>query len=159
MARDFAFGREHHQATRVSILARGRIVSVLESDFVSQSLDGGLFAGQKAPSFCRASAAVAFQIIALLGGSQRRCLARIDADVHDRELVTDAPFEVLKTLDHAVEHQSAEHRTLVITEDQDDWFFPKIISQMNRRAGLVAEGSVESNLRVELLLEADFGES
>jgi hypothetical protein len=58
-----------------------------------------------------------------------------------------------------VEHHRAEHRALVINQRKDDGPLAVIIAQADRRAGFIAERQVSSNLRVELLVDADVVEN
>ena len=91
------------------------------------------------PAFGGARASIALQVGAFLGQGQRGGLTRIDRHIHHRELPPDAPFHVRGALDHAIEHQRAEHGAFVITEHEQNRFVAKIIGEANGFSMLVPE--------------------
>src|SRR5574337_1633268 len=120
-------------------LLRGRIIGIMESDLISQLAEDDFLARQKMPALSGAGTAVALNVRAFLCCRQRRRLVRVDADVHYLKLPADTPFHISGALDHAIEHQSAKHRTLVIAEHQQDRFVTKVLAQANRTPVLIAE--------------------
>src|SRR5436189_3161771 len=95
------------------------------------------------PAFGCTRATVAFQVSTFLSGGQPGCLLRIYADVDHVKFFADAPFDILQTFDHPIEHQRAEHRTFVVTENENDGLVVEETSEPERVAIFIAKNRVE----------------
>src|SRR5688500_2701568 len=108
--------RRDHDARRVRVLLRLRIVDETEANGIRESLDRDRIARQKVPSIRGSRSTVVLEILSLLAGSERRCFFMIDA--YGDHFVFRACIVLERThrTDQAVEHLRAEHRTLVVRE-------------------------------------------
>src|SRR6184192_2680742 len=79
------------------------------------------------------------------------CFPGINADADHIKLPAGIPFQVLQTLDQAIENHRAEHRTLVIAKHQDDRFMAKVATKLDRAAVLILKLQSERNLDREFL--------
>src|SRR5439155_22247063 len=134
-------------------LTAAGVERVAEARFVRELTDRRFLAREEMPAGRRSRPSVAFEIELLFRGSQRRSLARIDADNDDIELIAGAELQVLQALDKPVEHERAEHRAFVVTEHEHDRLAPEVIAELRPRACLIAEGLIKRKLLTELLLE------
>ncbi len=73
----------------MGVLIVALVVDVAEADGLGESLDGLLIAGKKVPACLGPRSAVALQVGLLLGRRQFGLLARVEADRHHVEVLTD----------------------------------------------------------------------
>src|SRR6185369_8803602 len=89
----------------------------------------------------------------LLSTRQRRSLSWIEADCNDVIFFSNLKRQDSKRCDHAVQHLSAKHWTIVVNERNDNRLFMKELAQLNWSAILVIELKIQRQLLIQLLLD------
>src|ERR1043165_1757564 len=158
VTRDFPFRRHHDKTTWMGILFENRVVGVMETHFLGELLDSRLRPGQKMPALNRARASVPSEVSPLLSSSQRVMLSRANAHAQHLEFLANAPLHVLQRLHQTVKAESAEHRTFVVAEYKDRWFFREVITQPDGFTFLALEFQIQRKLLVQLLFKDNFSQ-
>ncbi len=151
-----AVRRHDHDPAGVRVLPDRLVVGVPEADRARQHRDLRLVPGQEVPSFSGAVAAVPPHVVRLLRAGELRRIARIEAHRDDVEVLPDRKVQRAQRARQPVEHLGAEHRALEVVQRQDHRPAAEVVAELHGAAGLVLERQVQRNLRVQLLIEADF---
>ena len=141
-------------AAGVRELLRRLVPRELEAGGGGHPADAGLVAGEEVPALLGARPLVGVEVDRLLGRRHHRGLARVEADGDDVELLAGGLLEHAQPAHQPVEDLGAEHRALVVDEGQHHRPGAEVLAQPHLAPGLVAEGGVERQLGVELLVES-----
>src|ERR1041385_35114 len=157
VARDAPARGQDHERGGVRELVALRVVGVLEAGDVRNLADGRLRPGEEVPGAHRLEAAVALHIFLFLRRGVARGVARIDADGDDLVLLAGIELQRGERGDDALHDHAAEHRAAVVHEDEEERLRAvRVLAEADDAPRLIAEHRVERQLRVEMLLDADF---
>ena len=100
-------------------------------------------------------AAVATDVVLLLGGGHLGSFARIEAHGDYVEFIADIELYQAHGAGESGQSLAAQHGAVVINQVEDQGLVAEIVAQLHGLAGFVAEGEIGRDLRVEMLLDAD----
>ena len=106
------------------------------------------------PAVRSPGASVALNVDLLLGCRERWPFPRVETDDDDLVLLARVELQLVRGLQHAVEHKRAKVRTFIIGERENHGLCAEEAAEFHGGAMFVSEDSVERNLRIELLLES-----
>src|SRR5579863_360186 len=152
--RHLAVGCQNDQPAWMSVLFDAGVIGILKTYAGGKVGNGILTTGQKMP-VAGAIPSIAMHIRRLLFRGEGGGFIRVDAYKYQVKLPSGLPRHVAEALSGAVEYQSTEHRTTVISQDEHRWFIAKIIAQMHNFSGFIFKGQTRRHLRANFLVELD----
>src|SRR5437588_1936516 len=107
------------------------------------------------PATLRSMTAVKFNVLTLLSRSERRCFAGIDANIDNIKIFPDAESQFLQCLDQSIVDGCAQHRAMVIAEDEQRWSVSKLVSESKGCAVRITKDQIGGDFLPDSLLETD----
>ena len=147
--------RQHDDAGRVRELLRFLVPGVTEAGGLCQPLDRRLVAGQEMPARAGARLLVALEVDRLLRGRGCGRIARVEADGDDLEVLARVERQHAERARQAVDDLRAQHRTVVVGEHHHHRPLAEVVGEPDGAPGLVAEGGVERDVLIDVLIEAN----
>src|SRR5207244_817142 len=148
--------RRDHYSARVRELFRLFIPRKMKADRFSHSLNVRLVTGEKMPATFAARAVVTLDISLLLFRGQLRCLFRVKTYGNYLELFAKIERSLTKRRQHAIQNLIAKHRARVIDQREHHRFSFEELNQAHFAALLIFENSIQRNLLVQPLIDANF---
>jgi hypothetical protein len=105
-----------------------------------------------------AVAFVALEVDRLLRPRRRGRIRRVEADGHNLEILSGLQRQDAERARQAVDHLRAEHRAVVVSEDEDHRPLAEVVAEPHGRAAFVAEDDVERHVLIEVLIEPDLAQ-
>jgi hypothetical protein len=159
VTRNLAFRGEDEQDGRVGVLVPVLEIAVSKADGVGEHIDRPGVTGQEVPALGGLGDSVGPQIVLLLFTGELGALAGIDAHRDDLELIAGDPIHLFEHTDHAVEHERAQHRTLVVDErEQHGALGVEVVGQRDPLSRVVGEFQLQRDLGVQVLGHPDLFE-
>ena len=155
VARNAALGRQDHDGRGVRVLIAGGVVLILKADSLGEGVDRVGRACQEVPAGGGAGTPVALEVVRLFCGGDFGSFFRIEADGDDVEFVADVELDHLHRSGQAGQCLSAKHGAVVIDKIQNQRLLAEVAAEFDGASGIVDEGEIRRNLRVETLLDAD----
>ena len=136
-------------------LARRVVEAVAEARGLRDAFDRSGSARQEMPAQSRARPPVFLQVGFLLGRRVGGAIPRVEAHRDDLELLPGVEGDDGECREEAVEDLGAEHRAVVVGEDENHRPSSEELSEPDRPSELVEEEGVERQTLSQALLDAD----